>query len=54
MPVQNAGMETPTSAIAVVIRSKMEYCLVAEMMPIGSPIATITTTLSVASKNVVG
>ena len=34
---QKFGVEKPMSAATVAMRSKMEYCLVAEMMPAGMP-----------------
>ncbi len=35
MPNQKAGMEMPRKAPAMLTRSSTEYCLTAEMMPMG-------------------
>ena len=41
---QKFGVEKPMSASTEAMRSKMEYCLVAEMMPAGMPMISASST----------
>ena len=54
MPCQKFGMDTPIMDMTVQIWSKMEYCLMAEMIPLTTPIRTAIRILTPASLKVVG
>ncbi|MPM66793.1 hypothetical protein SDC9_113704 [bioreactor metagenome] len=47
-------MDTPIKDMLVAILSNIEYCLVAEIIPIDTPTITEIATLSVAKSIVVG
>ena len=52
-PAQKVGIETPISENDVARRSKIEYCLVAETIPMSTPTMTEMATLYDASFSVV-
>ncbi|MPN44824.1 hypothetical protein SDC9_192391 [bioreactor metagenome] len=54
IPCQKLGKDTPTSESAVATLSKMEYCLVAEMIPQTMPMIQASRMLTPASLKVVG
>ena len=53
-PCQKFGMDTPRSAVTMLISSIKEYWRVAEIMPVGIPRPTANSILTSASNNVVG
>src|SRR3712207_555376 len=53
-PNQNTGIETPNKASTILILSTAEYCLVAEIIPIGIPITTAMITPNTANTKVFG
>ena len=48
MPCQKPGIDTPIIEITVIILSKIEYCLVADIIPHTTPITVATTPLTAA------
>ena len=52
--IQKEGAETPKREIPVKMRSKIEYCLIEEIIPIGTPIKMPNATLPKVNVNVIG
>jgi hypothetical protein len=54
MPSQKEGMEMPRKAVPMLTRSTMEFCLTAEMMPMGKAISRAKNIAPNASSMVAG
>ena len=54
MAIQKEGADTPNREIPVKTRSKMEYCLTEDIIPIGTPIRIPKATLPKVNFRVIG